>query len=875
MKYGCGRPRPISAVAVSAVLLAIGFLFPVPGRADDPYARSRDYDLQNVRTHLWLSAEQKTIRGEVNHSVSMLRDDVSQLRFDSVDLEIQDVRVDGKPAKYVTNPTEVIVSLSHPAKRGERHEIFIRYTGAPKKGLYFIYPDKNYPQRPHEIWSQGESEDTHYYIPIYDYPNDRTTSEMILTVPAAWKTISNGRLVGVKDEADGTRTWDWKQSEPLSTYLISLVAGEFVEQQDTWRGMPVRYVVPRGEEEKIPSTFARTKEMLDAFSDRLDVRYPWAQYAQTSVDDFVVGGMENTSATTLTSEGLVHPRLASEERDGSDGLDSHELAHQWFGDLVTCKDWGNIWLNEGFATYFEHYWNEKHYGVDDAEYEFWKNQASWFAQKHLFSVPIVTHDYTDMIEFEGNIYGKGGMVLRMLREKLGDDNFFHGLHHYLDANRGRNVVTADLQKAIEEETSINVDKFFHQWVYRAGAPQFEVSYAYDDAAHQVKLEVKQAQKVERLVGIFDVPIVVEIATADGRKMQTIEVNEPAQTFTFPAASAPLMVIFDKGDRILKSLEFKRSAASLIFQLQNGETVPDRADAAVALGKIKDNADAAAALGEAARHDRFWGVRVEALKALGKIGSPEAEKEVLAAVRDDKPWVREVAVAQLGKFKDDSPLAAKLTEIAEKDKAYRVRGAALKSLAELKSPGAFDILSAAVKLESPDETIREAALHGLGTLGDDRAVPVLLEWAAIGKPLETRGAAITALAGLDKSNKEITKALVSYLGEPYFNIKFTALFALGSRGDQDAIGPLEALLKSGELSIGAAPYIESQIAALKAQSGDKSAKSPHESPADVTAAATAGSNASVASALQKIESEMDEVNARLSKIESQLNGGTNK
>jgi aminopeptidase N len=879
MEYGCGRTCPIFVIAASVLLLAIELLIPMTSRADDPYARSRDYDLQNVRTHLWLTAEQKTISGEVSHSISILRDDISEVRFDSVGLKIRDVSVDGKPAKCVTNPDDVVVTLAHPAKRGERHEIFIRYTGAPKKGLYFIFPDKNYPDRAHEIWSQGESEDTRYYIPIYDYPNDRATSEMILTVPGVWKTISNGRLVGVKEEPDGTKTWDWKQSEPLSTYLISVVAGEFVEQADTWRGIPVRYVVPRGEEYKIPPTFARTKEMLDAFSDKLDVRYPWAQYAQSSVDDFVVGGMENTSATTLTAQGLVHPKLAPEERQGSDLLDSHELAHQWFGDLVTCKDWGNIWLNEGFATYFEHYWTEHHYGADESEYEFWKDQAHWFAQKQLFAVPIVTHDYTDMIEFEGNIYGKGGMVLRMLREKLGDDNFFQGLHRYLDANRGHNVVTADLQKAIEEQTSINVDKFFHQWIYRAGAPQFEVSYSYDEKAHQLKLDMKQTQKVENLVGLFDVPIDVEIATTTGRKTYPIEVSEGSQTFTLPVEGAPLMVIFDKGDKILKSLDFKRSPASLIYQLKNGETVPDRADAAVALGKIKDNADAVTALGEAVRHDRFWGVRVEALKALGKIGNTDAEKEVFASLNDEKPWVRDVAVEQFGKFKSDSTLAAKLAEISANDKAYRVRGAALKALAESKSPNAFEILSAAVRTDTPDDTVREAALHAFGTLGDDRAVPILLDWAAAGRPLDTRGAAIAAVAGLDKSNKEITKALVSYLKEPYFDVKFSALFALGKRGDQDAIAPLEALLKSGELSIGAAPYIESQISALKAQSGDKSAnggaKGPHDGGPDAPGASAGAGNASVVSALQKIETEMDEVNARLSKIESQLNSGTGK
>ena len=334
--------RAVFSCALS--LLGAAALAP-SGRADEPYARSRDYDLQDIRTHLWFDIAQREVRGEVTESVAALRDDVSDLRLDSVDLRIESVAVDGKEAKFSIAPKALIITLDHPASRGEHHEILIRYAGQPKKGLYFILPDRDYPDQAQEIWTQGEAEDTRNYIPLYDYPNDRTTSEMLLTVPAKWITVSNGRLVSVKDDADGTKTWDWKQSGPISTYLLSAVAGDFVEHEDTWRGIPLRFVVPRGEESKIEPTFARTKEMLELFSNTLGVPYPWPQYAQTAVDDFVAGGMENTSATTLSVRDLVNPKLAGESLLGDDVVMSHELAHQWFGDLVTCKDWANLWLN--------------------------------------------------------------------------------------------------------------------------------------------------------------------------------------------------------------------------------------------------------------------------------------------------------------------------------------------------------------------------------------------------------------------------------------------------------------------------------------------------------------------------------------------------
>ena len=578
--------------------------------------------------------------------------------------------------------------------------------------------------------------------------------------------------------------------------------------------------MPRGEGNRIDPSFARTKQMLDLFSDKFGVPYPWPQYAQTSVDDFVEGGMENTSATTLGTNELVDPLLVPELRIGSDEVYSHELAHQWFGDLVTCKDWANLWLNEGFATYFEHYWMEQHYGTDDADYEFWRDASDWFRQRRLFAVPIVNRNFTDSVEYEGNIYTKGGWVLRMLRAQLGDENFFAGLQNYLQTNRGQNVVTADLEKAIEQATSVNTDRFFQQWVYGAGAPQFDVSYSYDDAARQVKMNVKQLQKVEGPVGIFDVPVDVEIATSTGRKTFPIEVNQANQSFTFPSDGAPLMVLFDKGEKILKTVNFDKDPAMLIYQLKNAETVPDRANAAVALGGLRDSPEAVGALGDSAQHDKFWGIRVEALRALGRIGGAAAEKSILAAANDEKPWVREVAIEQMGKFSEDSSLPSKLAEIAANDKAYRVRVAAIESLAELKSQNAYDILAAAVKSDSPEDMLRDAALRGLGTLADTRAVPILMDWSAPGKPIRGRIAAITSMGGLDKKNKDVTKAMISYPDEPHFDLQHADAFALVRRGDADAIGPLQDLVASGAFGAGEEAVIEGAIATLAESAGSR-------------------------------------------------------
>jgi|HubBroStandDraft_6_1064221.scaffolds.fasta_scaffold00527_4 aminopeptidase N len=871
LRWGGLRWRLVGAAALAGILL-FGAASRSLARDDDPYARSRDYDLLNVRTHLRFDVEQNKVMGEVTESLAILRENVEALRFDSIGLTIESVTLNWAAAKFDVQTKELVVALPKKARRGETFEVTIRYSGQPTKGLYFVLPDKNYPDQPREIWSQGESEDTRYYIPIYDYPNDRTTSEMLLTVPADWWTVSNGKLLGIKSEADGTKTWDWKQSETLSTYLISVVAGEFVEKKDTWRGIPVQYGVPKGQEFKIDPTFSRTKGMLDAFSDALDVKYPWAKYAQTSVDYFIEGGMENTSATTLTVRGLVHPKLAGESAYGSDDLDSHELAHQWFGDLVTCKDWASIWLNEGFATYFEHFWLEKNFGKDDSDYEFWTDANQWMNQRALYGVPIVTRNIDDSVEYEGNIYTKGGLVLKMLREKLGDRDFFRGLHHYLDVNRGQNVVTADLIKAIEQETSVNVDEFFQQWIYRAGAPKFEVAVKWDDLVDSVHMQVKQTQKVEGLVPLFHVPIEVEIATKSGVKTFPIDVSKDEEIYSFALDGPPLMVIFDKGDKILKSAEFKREPAMLIYQLKHAETVPDRADAAKALGEVKGNAEVAAALGEAARGDSFWGVRVECLRALGKIGGAEAEKQIQEALSNEKAWVRDVAVGQLGNFKTDASLGGQLGKIAVDDPAYRVRNSAMLALAQLKAANAFEVLSAAMQMDSPDNTTRRAALRAFGSLGDDRAVPILLDWSAAGKPMELRQAAVGSLGPVGKGNKDVTRALVSYLDERWLS-KYAVVFALGRHGDPDAIPALEKLANGEKLSFGLASVAKSQIQSIRAQAvGGKAAESPYGPGAASQASGGEGAdNAALMEQLEKLTRRLDEMNERLAKIEEQMAG----
>ena len=546
------------------------------------------------------------------------------------------------------------------------------------------------------------------------------------------------------------------------------------------------------------------------------------------------------------------------------------MTHQWFGDLVTCKDWTNTWLNEGFATFGATLWEEHHYGVDASSYRYWRDENTWMQSKELYPIPIVTRDINDSVEYVGNVYDKAGWVIHMLREQMGDEAFFRALKHYLEANRLQNVVSADLAKAIEESSGRNFDQFFDQWIYGAGAPRFTVRSTYDDSGKKVSLSVKQTQKVEGHVGLFHVPIEVSITTSSGEKLFPIDVSKADETFSFPVDGPPLMVLFDKGDKILKTVDFLKSPEEWMRQLRTAPEVPDRAEAALALGNLRDNEAAANALGEAALHDKFWGVREEALRSLGRINSPAARKQVLASLSNDQPWVRVVAVDQLGKFRGDEEIAKRLQNIYKDDKAYSVRGAALQSLALDKAPNVEPILEKALTISSPDDVLRNAALRAMGSLGDNAVVPALTEWSSPGKPSALRGVAIGSLGRVDLKNHEITARLISYLNESSFDIRYAAIFALGRRGDPTAIEPLEALLKTGQLSIGVPHALEDLIDQLKGKEAPQKGPSSAEQK-NGDAAGASSNNQEVLDRLDHLEHQLTDMNDRLRRIEASLPG----
>jgi aminopeptidase N len=669
--------------------------------------------------------------------------------------------------------------------------------------MYFVGPDAAYPDKPQEIWTQGEDEDSRYWFPCYDYPNDKATSEIAATVPARFFALSNGRLVDVhEDHSANTKTYHWRQDIPHSAYLMTLAIGAYVEIVDSYDGIPVLYYVHPGREDDARRAFGNTPRMMQFFSEKIGVRYPYDKYAQVAVNDFIFGGMENTSATTQTAETLHDARAHLDF--SSDPLVAHELAHQWWGDLLTCRDWAHGWLNEGFATYFEALWMEHDKGEDEFRYALHQEAQEYFEEDSKeYRRPIVCNLYREPIElFDRHLYQKGGLVLHMLRGVLGDTLFWKAMQHYCVTHRGRNVITTDLQGAIEEATGKNLDWFFDQWVNKAGHPELEVHCSWDDGAKQAHVTVRQKQETECAdatdgfrTPLFTMPLTIDFGVDGARKEFRVTVDAKEQTFHFPLPQRPHMVRFDPGNWLLKTLEFKPDKDLLLYQLEHDDQVMGRIFAAHALAKDGD-AQSVAALRTTLLHDPFWGVQAEAAAALGTIRSSTALEALLDGLQVPHPKARRAVVQALGEFRDERAAKALQTVLSRGDASYFVEGQAAAALGKTKSPHAYETLLAALEKPSYLETIRAQTFAGLAELKDVRAIDVAKHWSAYSQPTRARVAAILCLGKLGHAHRERRDETVDFLGaltaDPEFRVRLNLPGAFESLRTLDAIPHLQRL-----------------------------------------------------------------------------------
>jgi aminopeptidase N len=776
--------------------------FALPG--DKPhYARDRLVDVRHIKLELAIDPEEKRIEGTCHTTFAPINDGVTHVEYDAAELEIAGVTLDGNAAPFTYDGARLCIDLGSPRKAGEELTTSVAYAASPRRGLYFVGPDEGYPDKPLQVWSQGQDEDSRHWYPCVDFPNEMATSELLVTVPSPMMAVGNGELAGVS-EVDGRRTYHWRQSTPHVAYLLSVACADFAEIEERVDGVPLTYYVQKGREDEARRALGRTGEMVRLFNELTGIPYPYAKYAQVCVADFIFGGMENVSATTLTDTVLYDEKAAPDFEPFADGLVAHELAHQWFGDLLTCRDWAHGWLNEGFATYFDALWSEHHFGIDDFRYDMRQNAEIYMRDDaSRYRRPIVDNTYNEPIDlFDRQFYEKGACVLHMLRYVLGDELFWKAIRHYAGKHRGGNVTTPDLQRAIEEATGRNLDAFFDQWVYGAGHPALTVAYEYDDKAKQAKLSVKQTQSTEhRTAEVFRTPLDVDFAWEGGNQSFRVELTEREQSFYFPLPEKPKMVRFDPGGWLLKSVDFKRTPDLLTYQLDHDDDVLGRIDAAKALAKLGGK-DAVEALKKAVLGDAFWAVQSEAAKALGSMGSDAAMRALLECTGVEHPRARRGVFAGLAEFRDDAPAnrgaaaAAALEHIVrDGDASYYAEAEATAAIGKTRSGRAFDALQTQLEKDSHNNVIRARTFEGLGELRDERALPLAIEWSRYGRPMQARMAATACLGKLGayiERKDPVRDRLVELLDDPDLRVRLAAVGALQELADDRAVPALQRL-----------------------------------------------------------------------------------
>ncbi|MDQ2816746.1 MAG: M1 family metallopeptidase [Candidatus Eremiobacteraeota bacterium] len=768
--------------------------FALPG-ARAHYAPDRPARVDHIALTLSFDFENKTLFGRCATRITAVEAVVHAIEMDAAQLTVLAVWDEaGRSLRFDLLGAKLRTELAQPLARGDSATIAVEYEARrPRQGIYFIAPDQAYPAKPVQVWTQSQDQDAHYWFPCVDHPNAKATTEITATVPEDFFVLSNGSLAATTaDDRKQTKTYHWKMEAPHATYLVSCVAGRFSGHTDTVGDLPVSYYVQPGREEDGQRSFGKTPAMIKFFAGRLRFGYPFAKYAQVAVSDFVFGGMENTTATTQ-SDLTLHDARAHLDFS-SDPLVAHELAHQWFGDLITCKDWSHAWLNEGFATYFEALFREHDRGRDEFEYYRLELQERYKREDDgLYRRPIVTNVYAEPIDlFDRHLYEKGACVLHMIRIQLGDELWWRAMHHYVSVNAGRSVETIDLARSLEEVSGRNFLPFLDQWVFKGGHPEFAVAYAWDAQTKTAQIKVRQTQDTSDGTPLFSVPLLIEFAFATGPSLSfAIVCDAKEQAFHFPLRSNPSAFSFDPAADMLKSVELEVPTQMLLNALACDGHVAGRVQAARALVKAA-NPDVIDALGRSARRDAFWGVQAEAARALGRIRHPLALDALIAARAVEHPKARRAVAEAIGEYRGAEACAALAPLLAE-DASYFVEAAAATSIGRTKGARAYELLIQALGAkESWNDIVRVGVIAGLAELADERSVGQLIAWTGYGKPTTTRCAAVGALAKVGEGDGRVRDALFAALDDGSLFVRRAAAEALEALAEPKALDRLDRI-----------------------------------------------------------------------------------
>jgi aminopeptidase N len=774
------------------------------------YAPSLTVQTKHVKLVLNVDPEGKTLAGTCDTTFEPIFGSITEVFFEAApSIKVEKVTVSGStdPLAFTTSPKGMTVQLPKSLSKGESIEISVQYhLEDPKAGIYFTGPSSQYSGKPFQTWTQGEDQDSHHWFPVInaDHPNHKMTSEVIVTVPSKYTALSNGRLLeDTVDQAKGTRTTHWLLNRPHSAYLITLTVGVFVKLEKTWRGMPVQLFCDASLEAQAKEYFEGTDQLIELFSQLSGVDYPWAvRYAQVMVQDYMFGGMENTTNTTMTDTILADHSTRAEYRKSEIRLNAHELKHDWDGDLITCEDWAHVYIQEGGATYGEVEAMEHFYGVPERDYYVQGLAEIYFAEDREYRRPLVTNQYSDPMDmFDRHTYQKGGLVRHMLRYLLGDRGYYDSVKTFYTDNAFQSVTTHDWIKAIKKATGQNLQQFFDQWVFGAGFPEYAVTYTWDKTKKVATVKVSQTQTLDDTTGLFTMPIVFSFGFADGTSQDfTNTVAGKDGSFDFPLNEKPAVFRFDPNNWVLKKVSLHGlSKRMLMRQLRSDSSVMSRITAARALAKMR-GVDVVSAL-EKACHAKFhWGVGVEAANCLGTMKTVAAMKALRRLVRQPDAVVRRSVVHNLSHFTHESVVDLLVGIVSGgKEKSLFVIAEAAQSLGKTKSTKAFGPLQNALNRQSWNDMVKIAALLGLAELDDERVIDLLVAHAAPGQSMQARPVAIHALGKVTATRPKALAKLHALANqtENEFRLRMALIGALGETKQRKSLPILKQLAHTAQ------------------------------------------------------------------------------
>ncbi len=770
-----------------------------PPNATLHYAPDRDYDLVHLALNFTVDYPHRTFSGVVVNRVAALHDGVNILTFHcGKNLVVQSCTVAGAKATFTRVEDRLLVAAPKPLARSEMAEVAIRYTGGVKQehggimadsGLHWIEPGPHQPDRV-GFWTQGEPELNREWVPTWDYPNHLTTSETTVTVPAAWTVIGNGVLrSNLLNPGGKTRTFHWQMTQPHATYLLSLVAGPFDIKTTTWRGVPLMFVAPKGKGKLLESSFGDTPDMLSFFSDTTGVKFAWPKYAENAMYDFG-GGMENVSATTLPEGDLTDPREGFHRMAS---LNSHELAHQWFGDLVTCKDWGHIWLNESFATFFEALYLEHSRGATAYAQEIEQDMQEYFGESRRYRRPIATDLYPDAnAMFDSHTYPKGGVVLHTLRRMLGDKMFFAGIHAYLTAHQHTPVDSYDLCRSMTDATGVDLEPFFAQWIFKPGHPVLDTTWTWDEATKKVLLTVKQTQDTKDGTPIYALRATAGLIVGGKLTRVSVSLHQAEEVFKLDAATKPDAVLFDPDHDFLREIPTRHWADTELPAIL--KTAPSPIDRAEAMSRMVAGTPSEAVVQtvvEAVRADTGLFPTFN-LKGLGDLKQETLRPFFRGQLKHASFDRREQAVRALALLPKTPEDTATLTALVNDQEGYAVVTAAIGALAAWDAKGNLGILTKAADMPSLHERIRTAAYSALASTHTDESITLILKAADPKNDPEVRHAALNAMGKVDASEPRTREALRTALLDTDFDTIRSAVDAIRDRKEKDLVPALQAL-----------------------------------------------------------------------------------